>query len=285
MRGLSRMLPLLALVASACSSGPPPREFEIVGQIQAIAPERSEVTIKHQDIKGFMPGMTMAFKTEKSAIEGKKPGDLVSGTLVVGEVDVHISKLAVTGHRDLDPNTVLPVDSSAIIQPGDMVKDATLLDQDGKTRRFSDWRGHRLALTFVYTRCPLPEFCPLMNQNFRTVQKALAADPALADVHLLTMSLDPAYDTPQVLKPFAAGAGADPKRWTFLTGEPAAAAAFMAQFGILVERDSSSDVQITHNLRTAVIGANGTLTDIHTGNRWTPDELVADLAKAPAPAN
>jgi protein SCO1/2 len=285
MRGLLRMLPLLALAAGACSSGPPPREFEIVGQIQAIAPERSEVTIKHQDIKGFMPGMTMAFKTEKSAIEGKRPGDLVTGTLVVGEVEVHVSKLVVTGHRDLEPGTVLPSDGSAIIQPGDTVKDGALVDQDGRTRRLSEWRGHRLALTFVYTRCPLPEFCPLMNQNFRTVQKTLAATPALADVRLLTMSLDPSYDTPTVLKPFAEAAGADPKRWTFLTGEPADAVAFMAQFGIVVERDPSSDVQITHNLRTAVIGADGRLTEIHTGNRWTPDELVADLAKAPAPAN
>jgi Cu/Ag efflux protein CusF len=77
-----------------------------------------EVTLKHQDIKGFMPGMTMAFKAETAALEGRKPGDLVTGTLVVGEVDVHISKLAVTGYRELDPTTVLPADGSAIIQPG-----------------------------------------------------------------------------------------------------------------------------------------------------------------------
>ena len=92
----------------------------------------------------------------------------MTGTLVVGEVDVHISKLTVTGHRELDPTTVPPADGSAIIQPGDVVKDAALVDQDGKTRRLSEWRGHRLALTFVYTRCPLPEFCPLMNQHFRS---------------------------------------------------------------------------------------------------------------------
>jgi protein SCO1/2 len=284
MRRLFAALVLLAAIP-ACSSGPPPREFEIVGQIQAVAPEKAEVTIKHQDIKGFMPGMTMTFKAASGVLDGRQPGDLVTGTLVVGEVDVHISKLTVTGHRDVDPTTVLPADGSAIIQPGDPVKDATLIDQDGKTRRLSDFRGHRLALTFVYTRCPLPEFCPLMNQHFRTVQAALAGTPALADVRLLSMTLDPAYDTPKVLKPFAAGAGADPARWTFLTAEPAEAAAFMAQFGILVERDPSSEVQITHNLRTAVIGADLRLKTVHTGNRWLPDELVADLAATPAPAN
>ncbi|HEV8395728.1 MAG TPA: SCO family protein [Vicinamibacterales bacterium] len=284
MRRLLAALVLLAAV-SACRSGPPPREFEIVGQIQAIAPEQSEVTIKHQDIKGFMPGMTMAFKAASGVLEGQRPGDLVTGTLVVGEVDVHISKLTVTGHRELDPTTVLPADGSAIIQPGDLVKDAALLDQDGKARRLSNWRGHRLALTFVYTRCPLPEFCPLINQHFRTVQATLAKTPALADVQLLSVTLDPAYDTPAVLKPFAAGAGADPKRWTFLTAEPVEAARFMEQFGILVERDPSNEVQITHNLRTAVIDADGRLKTVHTGNRWLPDELVADLAATPAPAH
>jgi len=284
MRRLCAALVLLA-AASACRSGPPPREFEIVGQIQAIAPDKGEVTIKHQDIKGFMPGMTMPFKAAAGVLDGRRPGDLVTGTLVVGEVDVHISKLTVTGHRELDPATVLPSDGSAIIQPGDLVKDGALIDQDGKARRLSDWRGHRLALTFVYTRCPLPEFCPLMNQHFRTVQSTLAKTPALADVRLLSVTLDPAYDTPQVLKPFATGAGADPARWTFLTGEPAEAARFMEQFGILVEHDPSNEVQIVHNLRTAVIGADFRLKTVHTGNRWLPDELVADLAATPAPAN
>ena len=283
---LSAALVLLAAAVSACGGGsPPPREFEIVGQIQAVSPERSEVTIKHEDIKGFMPAMTMPFKAEKSVIEGRRAGDLVTGTLVVGEVDVHISKLTVTGHRELAPGTVVPTAADAIIQPGDAVKDATLVDQDGKARRLSEWRGHRLALTFVYTRCPLPQFCPLMNQHFRAVQNTLAKTPALADVRLLSMSLDPAYDTPKVLKPFATGAGADPARWTFLTAEPAEAARFMEQFGIIAERDPKDEVQITHNLRTAVIGADGRLKSVHTGNRWTPDELVADLAATPAPAN
>ena len=278
------VLVLLAAVA-ACRSGPPPREFEIVGQIQAVASERGEVTLKHEDIKGFMPGMTMAFKAGPEVLGGKRPGDLVTGTLVVGEVEVYVSKLSVTGHRALAAATPLPADGSAIIQPGDPVKDAVLVDQDGQTRRFSGWRGHRLALTFVYTRCPLPQFCPLMNQHFRSVQAALARTPALADVRLLTMTLDPGYDTPQVLKPYAVGAGADPARWTFLTAEPRAAADFMAQFGIINEPNPSNPADITHNLRTAIIGADGRLASVHTGNRWTPDELVADLTAAPAPTH
>jgi len=261
------------------------RTFPMQGQIQSIDPAKKSAVIKHEDIKGFMPGMTMAFKAGPDVLGGTRPGDLVTGTLVVGEVEVYLSKLAVTGHRALDEAAPLPADGSAIIQPGDSVRDAVLVDQDGQMRRFSGWRGHRLALTFVYTRCPLPQFCPLMNQHFRTVQAALARTPALADVRLLTMSLDPGYDTPQVLKPYALGAGADPARWTFLTAEPGAATDFMAQFGVINEPNPSNPADITHNLRTAIIGADGRLATVHTGNRWTPDELVADLTATPAPAN
>jgi cytochrome oxidase Cu insertion factor (SCO1/SenC/PrrC family) len=99
------------------------------------------------------------------------------------------------------------------------------------------------------------------------------------------VTLDPGFDTPQVLKPYAAGAGADPARWTFLTGELGEAAGFMAQFGIIAEPNPSNAADITHNLRTAIIGADGRLTSVHTGNRWTPDELVAELTATPAPAN
>ena len=95
------------------------------------------------------------------------------------------------------------------------------------------------------------------------------------------MTLDPGHDTPPVLKPYATGAGADPARWTFLTAEPAAASDFMAQFGIIHEPNPSNPADITHNLRTAVIGADGRLAAVHTGNRWTPDELVADLTADP----
>jgi protein SCO1 len=104
-------------------------------------------------------------------------------------------------------------------------------------------------------------------------------------VRLLSMTLDPAYDTPKILKPFATGAGADPARWTFLTAESAEAVPFMEQFGIISERDPANEIMITHNLRTAVIDADGRLKSVHTGNRWTPDELVADLTATPAPAN
>src|SRR6185369_4426435 len=105
--------------------------------------------------------------------------------------------------------------------PGDLVEDSAFLNQDGALASLRDLRGHRVAITFAYTRCPLPEFCPLMDRNFVTIQKAVAQTPAMADVRLVTVTIDPAYDTPAVLKAHAQRLGADAKVWSFLTPEPA----------------------------------------------------------------
>ena len=275
-----------ALVIAGCggSSEAPAREYQLQGQILAVRPERSEVVIKHQDIKGFMPGMTMPFKVKEGALlQGKEPGDLVTATLVVGEVNAHLRTLEKTGHAPLD--TPAPPPPPDIREPGDTLTDAQFVDQNGMPTSLSAYRGHRVALTFIYTRCPLPEFCPLMDRNFAAVQKTLVSTPALADVRLVTMTLDPAYDTPAVLKPYAVGRGADPTIWSFLTGEPAEMNRFGTQLGIYVEHNPQSAIDITHNLRTVVIDPNGRLVKVHNGNSWTPSELVADLSASPAPAH
>ena len=275
-----------ALVIAGCggSSEAPAREYQLHGQILAVRPERSEVVIKHQDIKGFMPGMTMPFKVKEGALlQGKEPGDLVTATLVVGEVNAHLRTLEKTGHAPLD--TPAPPPPPDIREPGDTLTDAQFVDQNGMPTSLSAYRGHRVAMTFIYTRCPLPEFCPLMDRNFAAVQKTLVSTPALADVRLVTMTLDPAFDTPAVLKPYALRRGADPKIWSFLTGEPAEINRFGTQLGIYVEHNPQSAIDITHNLRTVVIDPDGRLVKVHNGNSWTPSELVADLSASPAPAH
>ena len=272
------------LIAGCGGSSAPSREYQLHGQILAVRPERSEVVIKHQDIKGFMPGMTMPFKVKDGALlEGKQPGDLVTATLVVGEVDAHLRTLDKTGHAELA--TPPPPPPPDIREAGDMLTDAKFVDQNGMPSSLAAYRGHRVALTFIYTRCPLPEFCPLMDRNFAAVQKTLASTPALADVRLITMTLDPAFDTPAVLKPYAMTRGADPKIWSFLTGDPAEVNKFGTQLGIYVEHNPQSAIDITHNLRTVVIDPNGRLVKVHNGNSWTPSELVADLSAVPAPTH
>lgn len=275
-----------ALVLAGCSrpGQTPAREYELKGQILAVRPERSEVVIKHEDIKGFMPGMTMPFTVKEGALlQGKQPGDLVTATLVVGEVGAHLRTLEKTGHAALE--TPPPPPQSDIRQPGDLITDAKFVDQNGSPASLASYRGHRVAMTFIYTRCPLPEFCPLMDRNFAAVQKTLASTPALADVRLVTVTLDPAFDTPAVLKPYAVRRGANPKIWSFLTGDPTEINKFGSQLGIYVEHNPQSAIDITHNLRTVVIDPDGRLVKVHNGNSWTPSELVADLSAVPAPTH
>ena len=275
-----------ALLIAGCSrsSEAPAREYQLQGQILAVRPERSEVVIKHEDIKGFMPGMTMPFKVKDGALlQGKAPGDLVTATLVVGDVEAHLRTLDKTGHAAVE--TPAPPPPPDIREPGDRLTDAKLVDQNGAPASLAAYRGHRVALTFIYTRCPLPEFCPLMDRHFASVQKTITSTPALADVRLVTVTLDPAFDTPAVLKPYAARLGADPKIWSFLTGDPAEVNTFGSQLGIYVEHNPQSAIDITHNLRTVVIDPDGRLVKVHNGNSWTPAELVADLSAVPAARN
>jgi protein SCO1/2 len=272
-----------ALLIAGCSRSAeaPAREYQLQGQILAVRPERSEVVIKHQDITGFMPGMTMPFKVKDGALlQGKTPGDLVTATLVVGEVDAHLRTLDKTGHAAVE--TPAPPPPPDIREPGDLLTDAKLVDQNGAPASLAAYRGHRVALTFIYTRCPLPEFCPLMDRHFASVQKTITSTPALADVRLVTVTLDPAFDTPAVLKPYAVRLGADPKIWSFLTGDAAEVNTFGSQLGIYVEHNPQSAIDITHNLRTVVIDPDGRLVKVHNGNSWTPAELVADLSAVSA---
>jgi protein SCO1/2 len=277
---------VISTVAAACGRAPDTssRQFELQGQILAVRPERHEVVIKHQDIKGLMPGMTMPFTVKEDAlIADKKPGDLVTATLVVGETQAYLSTLTTTGHADL--SEAAPPAPPDILEPGQPVKDASLVDQDDKPRSFSTFKGHRLAVTFIYTRCPLPDFCPLMDKHFAAIQKTIQSTPALADVRLLTITLDPAFDRPAILKAYARRREADPAVWTFLTGDPREVNSFATQFGLYVEHNPENAIDITHNLRTAVIDPEGRLVTVHSGNSWTPAELVADLSAAPAPTH
>ena len=269
----------------ACDREPPARQYELTGQILAIDTTRNEVLIKHDSIRNFMPAMTMPFTVKDPALlSGREPGDLVTAMLVVGETSAHLSSLTRTGHAKLDAPPVVS-DAPRVLMPGEPVADALLVDQQEKPRPFSSFKGHRVAITFMFTRCPLPDFCPLMDRHFAAVQKSIKSAPDLRDVRLVTMTLDPEFDTPAVLNRHAARLDADPAVWSFVTGEPKSAADFARQFGIYTERDLGTGANLTHNLRTAIVDAEGRMVKVHSGNDWTPAQLVADLKATPAPAH
>jgi protein SCO1/2 len=275
------------VVAAGCSRAPEPKQYQLTGQVLGVKPEASEILIKHEDIVGFMPGMTMPFTVRDEALlQSVEPGDLVTATLVVGEANAYLSSLSKTGHAPLDVPP--PAQASAgfeLLKPGEEIPNQLLIDQDGQPRPLSTLRGHRVALTFIYTRCPMPDFCPLMDRHFATIQREIKATPELADVRLLSVSFDPQFDTPPVLKAHAKKYEADPQVWSFVTGDRDEITRFAARFGVSVERAEQNPIDITHNLRTAIIDPQGRLVKVHTGNSWTPADIVADLKAAPAPTN
>ena len=274
------------LVAAACGrQEPPPREYQLTGQIIAVKPESSEVLVAHDDIVGFMPAMTMPYKVQDAALlEGKAPGDLFTATLVVKETEAYLSALTRTGSAPLEtPATVPEVTAFDMVKPGEPVPDVRLVDQDGAPLQLASYQGRRVVLTFIYTRCPDAEFCPLLNQQFAALQKIVKSTPALSDVRLLSISFDPEFDTPQVLKAHAAAQNADAAIWTFATGDQPVIADFAAKFGVTVSSNGSPI--LIHNLGTAVIDRQGRLAALHSNNQWSPADIVADLDTAAAAVN
>ena len=282
------LIAALALGAAACGrpAGPPPKQYQLKGQILAVKPEQQEVLVKHEDIPGFMAAMTMPYKVKTaSLLEGRQPGDLITATLEVGELEANLTAITKTGTAPIDNPAAGPaISASDFVDPGDPVPDAALVDQDKAARPVSSLRGHRVPLTFMYTRCPLPDFCPLMDKNFQQVQDAVKKAPGLRDVQLVSVTIDPEFDTPAVLKQHAQGLKADPAVWHFVTASRDEITAFARSFGVTAEPDTPGSA-LVHNLRTAVIDPDGRLVKAYSGNMWTPAELIADLTAAPAPAH
>jgi protein SCO1 len=273
-----------ALLAACGGTKSSERTFPVEGQIIAITPDRGEATIKHGEIKGLMPAMTMPYRfKEKADLDAVKPGDIVDGTLVIVENDAYLTKVKRIGEAPIEqapPETTVSTAASSgldLLKPGDPVPDSAFVDQDGKKKTFRAFRGSRVVLTFIYTKCPIPTFCPMMDRHFVTLQEHFQDDPALKDVHLVTVSFDPAVDTPAVLKQHARELKADFARWTFLTGDRDDIDRFATRFGMSVARAPNDARDITHNLRTAVISAEGKLVKMYTGNQWTPKDILEDL--------
>jgi protein SCO1/2 len=288
MRAAAGILIVLSLLVSACGRTPPePRQYEVKGQILSVNPERQEVLVNHEDIPGFMAAMTMPYKVnDPKLLEGKAPGDLFTATLVVEEVDAYLSTLDKTGTAPLETPPAAPLITAAdLLNEGDRVPDNVLVDQDKTPRLMVSLREHRVAVTFMYTRCPLPDFCPRMDRNFAEVQTIVSETPELADVRLVSVTLDPEFDTPAVLKKHAEALKADPARWHFVTGPKEEVLNFAKRFGVTAEPPSEAGGMMVHNLRTAIVDPQGRLVKVYSGTSWTPAELVADLTAAPAPAN
>jgi protein SCO1 len=270
-------------VAPSGSEGNP-RIFQVKGIITAIDPGQKGVEIRHEAIPGYMPAMTMPFTAKATEeLAGLAPGQAVSFQLSVTDTKAWIDQIrriesAPANSPSADSQNRLAREVEPL-QESDPLPDYRLTNQFGQPLSLAQFKGQALAITFLFTRCPLPTFCPLIANQFAEVQrKLLVMSNAPPNWHLLTISFDPGFDTPAVLKAYAQGHDYNPKHWSFATGEIIEITALGEQFGLEFWRDKSGG--ISHNLRTAVVDAAGRVQKIFQGNTWTSDELVAEMVKA-----
>ncbi len=258
------------------------KRYDLKGKVVAVNKSERTATIAHEDIKGYMPAMTMPFKIKNDAdLEMLKPGDQVTGTLVVDDLSSWVEITAIVEGPVTDSQNI---DIPGEPRPGTDVPDFGLVNQDGKRIHLAQYRGQALALTFIYTRCPMPDQCTLMSNNFAAIDQELQKQPDIyAKTHLLTISFDPEYDSPKVLRSYGAshtGRYTDEtfQHWEFAGGSADEVKGIAQYFGLRYFHDTESGQdQVIHSLRTAVIGPDGKLFKLYRGNEWKPAEIVGDL--------
>ena len=271
----------LALLAAACGGGSSDRrEYKLQGQVLSIQPDHKQAVIRHEDIPGFMSAMTMPYDVkDPKEYEPLKPGDLINAKLVVLPTAAYLEEVKKVGEAPLEGLVSAPGAASGfeLTKVGSPVPNQTFVDQDGKTVSLESFRGSAVIVTFMYTSCPMPTFCPLMDKNFAAIQTKLKENGNLLKAHLLSVSFDPQVDTPAVLKAHAAKLDADPRLWSFVTGDRDEIDKWASGFGVSISRAMNDPRDITHNLRTAIIDRQGNLVQVYNGNEWTPEQVVADV--------
>lgn len=287
----------LCVLSAACGrgreadtheAGPDARRYPISGVVREVDAASGRVTVAHEAIPGLMDAMTMSFPIRERWVVGvAAPGDRIAGTLVVDGARSWIEGASLT-KPPVGSTTAAPRDSTAAAgigpEPGTPLPEAPLRDQAGRPVTAKDFAGRDVILTFIYTRCPLPDFCPLMMTRLNEAAARLRKAGRRDDVQILAISIDPAHDTPQVLadygRRFITGEGDDPfHRWSLLTGTPANVRTWAALFALTYEKDGTD---IAHGLRTAVVDREGKVVGVLRGNDWTTDQLMSLLPARPA---
>ena len=261
------------------------RVYKLRGKVVSTNPATGEVTLNHEAIRGFMEAMTMPYKLKDPSILSElHPEDVLTADLLVSQgadADVFLDHIVVVaqGKPDYKPTVIYHVPS-----PGDKVPDFTLRNQDGRSIHLDQFRGKELLITFIYTRCPLPNFCPLVTHNFAVIEKQLESDPALlAKTQLLSISFDPQHDTPERLRAYGAQyIGSDAKNafahWDFAVPQKPVLNEMARYFDVGLT--DGADDTINHTLSTTLIGPDGKVVRFYPGNDWTPDQIVADVKES-----
>ena len=266
--------------------------YPMRGVVREVRQDDASVVIEHEDVPGFMPAMTMPFNVRDEALfDQLKDGEAIAFELVVKGTSSWIRQIAATDASTLvlapkrasaegaSPNAAQL--KSMRLSEGDLMPDFRLLDQLGHEITPQTFTGHDLVVTFIFTRCPLPDFCPRMSSHFAELEKSVLEDPKLrSQVKLLSISIDPEFDTPNVLKEYAAHySHSDGELWRFAAGTQAQTDRLTQAFSVHTE---SSGGTINHGLCTAWIGSDGIVHQIWRGNGWEPADVLSAI-KSPPP--
>jgi protein SCO1/2 len=274
-------------IPAASTKGSPAKTnqvFDVKGVIKELKPDGKTVEIRHEAITNYMPAMVMPFEAkEPKELVGLKAGDEVKFRMTVTDDDVWIDQIQklTAGNPNQLPSKAGVFHFSRDLEPlqvGDPLPEYHFTNELGQAVSTGQFKGEVVGITFIFTRCPLPNFCPKMTSNFQEVQKKLLAmSNGPTNWHLLTISFDPEFDTPEILKAYAERYKADPKHWNFLTGDISEIATISEQFGQMFWKDEGA---LNHNLRTAVIDASGRVQKVFQGNNWTTEEMLEEMVKA-----
>ncbi len=259
--------------------GPDAKRYALKGVVVKTDAARKRVTVDHEEIPGYMSAMTMDFpiRDDPKVIAFLRPGDRIEARLVVDGETYFLEEVLTKGFVP----TPTPFGGGGIrpeanvgVAVGDAIPDFTLTDQTGARVKLSQFRGEPVAVTFVYTRCPIATACPLTVARFSKIDAGLKKEKFGA---LLCVTVDPENDTPAALKDYAARVGADPARWKFLTGDPRDVARVAERFGVLYYPDKG---QIVHSQAVAIVDPDGKLATVYYGEQWEPETVLQDLQKA-----
>ena len=271
------------------SASSPFKVYKLRGIVVSTNAATGEVTLDHDAIPGFMDAMTMPYKLKNPGILSElHHGDVLTADLFVSQgadADVYLDHIDIIaqGKPDYRPTVIYHVPA-----PGDKVPDFKLRNQDGREIHLDQFHGKTLLLTFIYTRCPLPNFCPLVTHNFAVINSQLAADPAIyAKTHLLCVSFDPDHDTPARLRAYGAayiGSGAKNAfaHWDFAVPSKPELLEMAKYFDVGITHGANDT--ITHTLSTTLIGPHGKVAQFYPGNEWTPQQVLTDVKHLAASA-
>ena len=291
MKYLNYILMLGLVVMAGCkpkSAAPEAgaKTYAARGIVRQIADDRHTATIQHEAIPGYMSAMTMDFSVKNTnELNGIAAADEITFKLVVGETDSWIEGVQLVAHHIENAVTNAPAVQtlSAELKPGDPLPDCELVMEDGSPARFSDFRGRVVALTFFFSRCPLPDYCPRMNKNFSEARKLMLSTPdAPTNWLLLSISFDADFDNPQVLSSYARlYRGDDSNHWLFAAAPTNSLARLAPGLDLMIMRKDGNIM--SHNLRTVVLDPQGRIYRQLDGKEWTPQQLAGAMLEAARP--